>query len=210
MNFLFHLYLSGDDEELLVGNFMGDFVKGPLSHDYPPQVRQGLLLHRQIDVFAQQNVHFQCSRLRIDPEYGHYRGVLVDLFYDHFLAKEWKEWSPADFSDYLRQTHRTIDRYRAIMSPELQSLTPIIFNELLPSYRQIAGTEAALRRMARRIRRPNPLGAGGLELSRHYQELQQDFALFTPAAQNFVSTFRADPPAAPARLTGGPDVVMLT
>lgn len=192
MNILFHMYLSGDDEELLVGNFMGDFVKGPLDNTYPPRIRHGLLLHRKIDAFAQRDPSFQASRLRLPGAYGLYRGVLVDLFYDHFLATGWPAWSESSYLDYLLHTRTIIDRHLAIMPAHLQDFVPIIFDELLPSYQYIAGTEAALRRMSRRVKRANPLAAGGAELSRYYGELQSDFASFTPTAQRFVADFKAD------------------
>lgn len=189
MNILFHLYLSGSDEELLVGNFMGDFVKGPLDNTYPPRIRQGLLLHRKIDAFAQGNASFQRSRLRLPASCGLYRGVLVDLFYDHFLASNWSSWSEIPFSDYLFWSRNIIERHRAIMPPDLREIIPLIFDDFLPSYQKISGTEHALQRMSRRRRRPNPLGEGGRELTRHYPELQDDFLCFTPAVQEFVAAF---------------------
>lgn len=185
MNILFHMYLSGDDPELLVGNFMGDFVKGPLGEAYAPRIRQGLMLHRKIDSFAQRDANFQASRLRLSTEYGLYRGILVDLFYDHFLAKEWDSWSHIPFPDYMAETRGIIEKHLAIMPPQLQEFVPIIFNELLPSYKSIAGTEAALQRMSRRIRRTNPLAEGAAELSRHYKALKLDFELFIIAAKHF-------------------------
>ncbi len=190
MNFLFHMYLSGDDEELLVGNFMGDFVKGPLDETYPPRIRQGLLLHRKIDAFAQRDATFQASRLRLPAPYGLYRGVLIDLFYDHFLATGWDFWSDCSYADYLAATRSIIDRHLAIMPDSLQERVPLIFSDFLPSYQTIAGTERALRRMSRRIQRDNPLAAGGAELSRFYQELQGDFTVFTPTAQRFTGDQR--------------------
>jgi len=185
VNILFHLYLSGDDPELLVGNFMGDFVKGPLDNTYPPRVRQGLLLHRKIDAFAQRDAHFQRSRLRLPSHYGLYRGVLVDLFYDHFLAKEWSSWSGIPFADYLAWAQQLVEKQRTILPPRLQELAAPIFNEILPSYQKVAGTELALRRMSRRVRRANPLAEGGGELTRHYAGLQEDFTGFTLAVQKF-------------------------
>jgi acyl carrier protein phosphodiesterase len=192
LNFLFHMYLSGDDQELLVGNFMGDFVKGPLGEDYPPGIREGLMLHRKIDSFAQGNRDFQTSRLRLSPGFGLYRGVLVDLFYDHFLAKEWDSWSDTPFQEYISSARSAVEKHLAIMPKLLQESVPVIFNELLPSYKSIAGTEAALGRMSRRIKRSNPLAEGGLELSRHYEELKADFERFTPTALLFAADFISD------------------
>ncbi len=185
MNLLFHMYLSGDDEEILVGNFMGDFVKGRLGDTYPARVRQGLVLHRKIDSFAQRNTSFQTSRLRLSPEYGLYRGVFVDLFYDHFLAKEWSKWSDTLLPDYISWARSIIDEHRAILPKQLQEIVPVIFDELLPSYESVAGIEAALIRMSRRVKRSNPLAEGGGELTRHYDELKADFERFIIAAKQF-------------------------
>jgi acyl carrier protein phosphodiesterase len=179
------MYLSGDDQELLVGNFMGDFVKGPLDDAYPPRIRQGLLLHRKIDSFAQRDANFQSSRLRLSPEFGLYRGVLVDLFYDHFLAKGWDSWSGTPFPEYLSWARSVIEKRLAIMPRKLRDFVPVIFDELLPSYKSTAGTEAALTRMSRRVKRPNPLAEGGGELTRHYEELKTDFERFIIAVQRF-------------------------
>lgn len=192
MNFLFHLYLSGDDTELLVGNFMGDFVKGPLDDTYGPGILKGLRLHRKIDAFAQKNADFQASRLRLPAAYGLYRGVLVDLFYDHFLAASWDSLSATSFSDYLVATQSIVEQHLMIMPPHLQEIVPLIFNDFLPSYRTVSGTERALRRMSRRRQRENPLAAGGGELSRYYLELQKDFSCFLPQAERFCAEFRAE------------------
>jgi len=185
MNILFHMYLSGDDDQLLVGNFMGDFVKGPLGHDFPPRVRQGLVLHRKIDSFAQRDISFQASRLRLSPHFGLYRGVLVDLFYDHFLALEWERWSDIPFWDYMASSRSVINRYLDIMPPTLQEFVPVIFDELLPSYAAVSGIESALQRMSRRVVRSNPLADGAAELILRYDELKADFEQFIADARRF-------------------------
>lgn len=188
MNLLFHMYLSGHDPELLVGNFMGDFVKGQIGNAYPPRIGLGLKLHRKIDSFAQSNSHFQASRLRLAPHYGLYRGVFVDLFYDHYLAKEWSTWTDTALPDYIASTRVIIEQYLAIMPERLQKFVPIVFDELLPSYTNISGIESALVRMSGRVRRPNPLAEGGAELTIHYKELKADFGRFIIEVQEFTST----------------------
>lgn len=187
MNILFHMFLSGNDPELLVGNFMGDFVKGPLVDSYPPRIRQGLVLHRQIDSFAQRDADFRASRLRLPDCYGLYRGILVDLFYDHFLAKGWNTWSDTDLPLYLSRTRAIVETYRPFMPLSLQGFIPLMFDELLPSYSTVAGIESALRRMSGRVKRANPLAAGGGELAVHYNGLQSDFERFMFAVQKFAT-----------------------
>jgi len=191
MNFLCHMLLSGADEQVLVGNFMGDFVKGPLAERFPERIRLGVALHRRIDSFASRADLFQRSRLRIDPHYGLYRGVLIDLFYDHFLVTGWSEWSDESFDRYLARTKSIIDDQRAELPERMQPLVPIIFGELLPSYGEVSGIGKALERMSRRVIRANPLAGGEAELLRHYEDLQADFRGFMPLVQRFAEEFIA-------------------
>lgn len=194
MNYLFHLFLSGEDPEILVGNFMGDFVKGPLGGAYPPRLRLGIELHRHIDSFAQHQTDFTRSRLRLAKEFGLYRGVLVDLYYDHFLAVTWNDWSGEPLADYLNRVRKIVEGKRSQLPEQLQGLVPVIFEELLPSYREVEGVSKALERMAKRVKRVNPLASGGGELVRHYQGLQDDFTGFFPAVREFAERQLAGQP----------------
>jgi acyl carrier protein phosphodiesterase len=196
MNFLFHMLLSGADDQLLVGNFMGDFVKGPLGDRFPERIRQGVALHRGIDSFASRDDLFQNSRRRIDAQYGLYRGVMVDLFYDHFLVAEWHKWSDEPFSRYLARSRSIIEQQRAELPERLQKIVPVIFEELLPSYGEVSGIGTALERMSRRVTRTNPLAGGEAELVRHYDDLRADFRGFMPLVRRFAADFAA---AAPVR-----------
>ena len=180
MNYLFHLYLSGDDPEILTGNFMGDFVKGPLDDRYPPGLRRGIELHRRIDSFAQHHRSFTASRLRLAPAFGLYRGILVDLYYDHFLAVGWQRWGKEPLSDYLVRVRSIVESRRKALPDGLKRLVPVIFEEMIPSYLTEEGVARALQRMSRRVPRANPLAAGGEELTRHYRSLQADFHDFIP------------------------------
>lgn len=200
MNFLFHMLLSGADDQILIGNFMGDFVKGPLADRFPERIRQGVTLHRRIDSFASRAELFQCSRRRLDPHYGLYRGVLVDLFYDHFLVREWSNWSDEPFELYLARTGSIIERQRAELPERMQPLVPTIFEELLPSYGEVSGIGKALERMSRRVTRSNPLAGGEIELLRHYGDLQADFRGFMPLVRRFAEEFIAgETPGRPAQ-----------
>jgi len=194
MNFLFHLHLSGDDPDLLTGNLMGDFVKGRLGGIYPPGQTAGIMLHRRIDSFAQQHPVFRRSYGRIAPQYGLWRGVLVDIFYDHFLSVEWDVWADEPLTSYLARARKIIEERHEYLPERMQSLLPIIFEELLPSYREVAGISLALERMSRRVKRANPLAGGACELTHNYSDLQEDFRCFMPSvrafAADFISEFR--------------------
>jgi acyl carrier protein phosphodiesterase len=189
MNFLFHMLLSGEDEQVLVGNFMGDFVKGPLLDRFPERISQGVKLHRRIDSFASRDELFQQSRRRLDPHYGLYRGVLIDLFYDHFLVTEWKNWSKEPLESYLARTRAIIEGHLTELPERMQPLVPVIFEDLLPSYGEVSGIGRALERMSRRVTRANPLAGGESELLRHYGELRTDFRSFMPIIGRFAQDF---------------------
>ena len=187
MNYLFHLYLSGDDPDIITGNFMGDFVKGPLGDAYPPRLRQGLELHRRIDSFAQSQPQFTRSRLRLAREFGLYRGILVDLYYDHFLAATWRDWSAEPLTAYLHRVRRIVEGKRPYLPERLQGMVPVIFEDMIPSYLEAEGVGRALARMSKRVKRENPLAGGGAELTRHYDELHEDFLGFLPAVREFAA-----------------------
>ena len=94
MNFLAHLYLSGNDPLVRLGNFIGDFVKGrDLADRYEPAIVKGIELHRAIDEFTDQHAIVKQSKMRLRPKYRHYAPVIVDIFYDHFLAAGWDNHS---------------------------------------------------------------------------------------------------------------------
>jgi acyl carrier protein phosphodiesterase len=188
VNYLFHLFLSGNDPQLLVGNLMGDFVKGRLDDRYPAGILQGLRLHRRIDTFAAGNGHFRASKQRLDPACGHFRGVMVDLFYDHFLAADWAEFSPLPLPDFLWRARRTAEDFSEILPERLRAILPRLFAvDWLPAYREAAGVARALERMGERVRRTNPLARGGRELARNYDALQVDFRGFLPEVSAFAA-----------------------
>jgi acyl carrier protein phosphodiesterase len=180
MNFLAHLFLSGDVPELLVGNLMGDFVKGRLAGRFPPGIRAGLELHRGIDSFAHGNAIFIASKRRIDPSFRHYRGVLVDLFYDHFLALDWDDYRDEPLPHFLERSRRMLEEHREVLPERLERIVPAMFGDWLPSYRRIDGIGEVLGRMSGRIGRPNPLQAGVDELRENYGALRDDFRRFLP------------------------------
>ena len=180
MNFLTHLFLSNGAPEVLVGNLMGDFVKGRLDGRFPTGIRQGILLHREIDSFTGKNWHFLRSKRRLDQSFGHYRGVLVDLFYDHFLAAHWEDYADVPLSVFISDAWRVLSEHRQYLPDKLQRIMPFMFRDWLPSYSHIDGIAAVLQRISLRLKRANRLGEGAEELSRHYEELYGDFLKFIP------------------------------
>ena len=105
MNYLAHIYLSGDSKEIKVGNFIGDFVKGNQHQHFPEKVAYGIILHRRIDSFTDQHSAVrECIQL-LRPGYGKYAGIVADIFFDHFLASNWKDYSMDSLHHFTKNAH---------------------------------------------------------------------------------------------------------
>ena len=191
MNYLVHLYLAGDDPELQLGGLMGDFVKGPLDDRYPPGIVAGLRLHRAIDSLAAVSPHCRASRRRLHPRFGHTRAVLVDIFYDHFLAAHWAEYHPRPLPAYASAVYRLLAAQHSRLPAGLQRIAPRMTEfDWLTSYRDRASVNIALQRIATRLSRPTALGEGASELARCGEELLGDFRGFMIEAQELAGRFR--------------------
>jgi acyl carrier protein phosphodiesterase len=198
MNYLFHLYLADGTEASLLGNLMGDFVKGRLDDTYPEAIRRGIELHRHIDSFAHRNAVVRRSLHRIDPSYGHCRGILVDVFYDHFLAKNWARHAEVPLSVFCRRVYHTLEKHHPGLPPGLRQIVPkMISHNWLESYRDIETIGIVLNRIASRISRPTPLARGIEELYLHYLDLEKDFTLFLPEAVSYAEEQTAKPASSP-------------
>lgn len=187
MNYLVHLYLAGEDPELQLGGLMGDFVKGPIPIDYPKKVALGLHLHRRIDTLAQNSLHTRQSRQRLHPKYSHGRGIIIDIFYDHFLASSWQDYSPESLESYAAKFYRLLQKSHNQLPPDLQqvALRMIEYNWLV-SYQHRAVVGKALDRIAQRLSRPFPLAEGIEDLVTHEVLLRLDFEDFMNEAVDFV------------------------
>jgi acyl carrier protein phosphodiesterase len=189
LNYLVHLYLAGEDPGQQVGGMMGDFVKGPIPEDYPDQIRLGLRLHRQVDSFAHTSDHCRRSRQRLHPRFGHVRSVMVDIFYDHFLAMNWPAFHADTLEEYAADVYLTLKAYGRWLPEGLARIVPrMIERNWLVAYREKPTVERALQHLASRLSRPTPLGEGLTELHLHEAALQKDFAGFMEEAGNFAET----------------------
>lgn len=184
MNYLVHLYLAGPDPEMQLGGLMGDFVKGVLGEHYPPGIVAGLQLHRRIDAFAATEEHCRSSRRRLHPRFGHTRPVLVDIFYDHFLAVHWQEFHPSPLPTFAREVYQLLAANRKLLPAGLTQIVPrMTQRDWLTSYRDRASVAVALQRMAGRLSRPTAMGDGVIELERCGEELLGDFRGFMQAVK---------------------------
>ncbi|MDJ0747041.1 MAG: ACP phosphodiesterase [Xenococcaceae cyanobacterium MO_167.B27] len=185
MNWLAHLFLAAPDVESRLGNLLGDLVKGKARETLSPGLKQGLECHQVIDIFTDCHPIVRNSKQRIDNQYRRFSGILIDVFYDHILAKNWHDYSSVSLEQFTQEVYSSFDDY-LILIPAYASgvIQRASAENWLLSYRDLAGIELTLKRISWKLtRRRNKyydLSPAIEELSKHYRELEQDFAVFFP------------------------------
>lgn len=181
MNYLAHLFLSDGTPESLIGNLLGDFVKGSIENIYPQQIIKGIYLHRKIDSFTDSHPIFRSSKRLISLNRRRFSGIMIDVFYDHFLAKNWSEYSNIALNDFTNCVYRILQENKNILPQRLKNILPdMIAYDWLASYKEGAAIDRAINGLSRRIKRQNSLFGGVEELFLNYQQLQADFSMFFP------------------------------
>ena len=179
MNFLAHIYLSGDNDLIKIGNFMADGIRG---HDYlkfPDNVIKGILLHRAIDTFTDAHPIFRRSKHRLHECYGHYSGVVMDIFYDHFLAKNWSKYSDIPLEDFAAAFYKSLETHYDITTERTKGMMPyMIAGNWLLSYATISGIGLILFQMDHRTKNRANMKTATKELQLYYSEFEEEFTLF--------------------------------
>ena len=193
MNFLAHALLAGASEPDRIGGLMGDFIKGPLPCGLPPDLASGVALHRAIDSFADRHPAFAASRARISATRRRVSGVLVDLFYDHLLARDWPCHAPGQLADFSAELYRSLQNHAAYLPEKAQEVADRMrTQDWLSSYQNVAAVGCAIDRMAiHRIRRATPLAGGIEEFLADAEGFAADFKTFLPDAFAFSVEWRA-------------------
>lgn len=191
MNFLAHLYLSGDSPKIMLGNFMGDFVKGKAYlQQYESDIIKGIDLHRHIDEFTDSHPIVTKSKDRLRPKYRHYSGVIVDVFYDHFLANNWNTFHAQPLDVFAQHAYDTIVSYNAILPDELNGMMPYMINgNWLVNYSKTEGIHQALSGMARRTPYASKMDEATIDLREHYEAFKNEFMTFFPELETFCKEF---------------------
>lgn len=188
MNFLAHLYLSGNDDQLMIGNFIADSVKGSKYKDYPEGIAKGILLHRAIDFFSDNHPVFLKSVERLRPGYRKYAGVIVDIFYDHFLAKNWRQYSDVPLEEYAEKVHSLMLKNILHMPARaLMFLKYAIKTNRLVTYGTLDGIEDVLTGMSRRMQFKSNMELAGKDLKEHYLLFENEFTVFFEDAEKYVA-----------------------
>jgi len=156
MNYLAHLLLSGDNNEIKLGNFIGDAVKGNAYKTYSINIQKGIILHRKIDSFTDNHKITKEMSSFLKEEYRKYSGIVVDIFYDYFLANNWDKYSNQGFEDYISDIHTLLLKNFNILPPKMKRFLPfLIARKRLASYKRINGIKDVLDAMSRYTSLPN-------------------------------------------------------
>jgi len=190
MNFLAHLYLSGDSDELRIGNFIADSVKGRDFGHYSEKVQHGIILHRAIDSYTDEHQVVRQSIERLRHKYKKYSGVMVDIFYDHFLARNWDEHHHQDLAFYVDEFYEMIGTRISELPERTQYMLPFMMRgNWLLNYQYYEGIERVLQGMSQRTKFDSRMEEGVADLKSMHREFEQDFNDFFPDLKSFVNTF---------------------
>ncbi len=188
MNYLAHIYLSGINEQVVIGNFIADGIKGKKYQDFPKDIKKGILLHRQIDSYTDSHPIVKSSTKRLHKHYGHYAGVIVDIFYDHFLAKNWSNYCRLPLDEYVENFYTLLKANFDVLPLRIQTMMPyMIEDNWLLSYASIQGIQKVLDGVNKRTNNISKMNLATKELTIYYDEFEAEFANFFEELINFSS-----------------------
>ncbi len=189
MNFLSHIYLSGESEGLIIGNFIADSVKGSAFNQFSAEIKSGILLHRKIDSFTDSNPIVEQSKLRLRSKYKKYACVIVDIYYDHYLAKNWGTYSDVNFEQYVQNIYAVIKNNFSVLPEKSAHFTKYMLqHNILSAYSKLEGIEKALQGMARRASFQSNMEYAIEDLKEHYSLFENEFRLYFPELIQFVKS----------------------
>ena len=187
MNVLAHIYLSGDSEKIIIGNYIGDYVKGRDYLKYPEQIRKGIILHRHIDAFTDRHPVVHRSKIMFTRKYHKYAGVITDIIYDHFLTHEWDFFSRRPLESVTYNFYRALVNNYDLLPESVRKMMPFfIINNWIESYQTLKGIRQVLIALSRRSTLPNETRYAIRTVKKNYSSLQEDFMEFFPELIDYV------------------------
>jgi acyl carrier protein phosphodiesterase len=179
MNFLAHIYLSNDNDLIKIGNFMADGIHGKHFDHFPLDIQKGIILHRAIDTFTDAHPIFRQSTKKLHKNYHHYAGVIVDIFYDHFLAKNWVVYSNENLEEYVERFYQSLQENKDFLTDRTKGLMPYMIEQnWILSYQTIEGINRILTQMDGRTKNKSNMRYATNELTEYYLEFEQEFTAF--------------------------------
>jgi acyl carrier protein phosphodiesterase len=191
VNFLAHIYLAGENKDHVIGQVMADFLERGWQDRVSAGVLQGIRLHQQVDMFTDSHDVFQRSRERLPTELRRYAGIVVDIFYDHVLARNWERFHDVSLDEFAQSRYRILESRPEELTDRMRRALPsIVTYDWLTSYREIEGIERALKGVSNRLTRANPMAEAGLVLRRERAGFEATFLEFFPDLEAFAVELR--------------------
>lgn len=188
MNHLAHFYLARTSDEWMVGGFIADNVKGKKYQQYDKEIAEGILLHRFIDGFTDSHELVHQSKSKLRGKFGLLSGLIVDVIYDHFLAKNWKHYSEESLEAFTLHCYSIFDNYATILPEKNRLMLPYMRRDnWLLNYSHINGISRAFEGMSRRIKFTNKLYEAPDALIKYYDDFEAEFMFFFPLLEKSVT-----------------------
>jgi acyl carrier protein phosphodiesterase len=179
MNYLAHIYLSNEDNDIKLGNFFSDFIKGNKYKHFSKGIQNGIYLHRQIDSFTDAHKIVRISKRRLHERYGHFDGIIIDILYDHFLAKNWLNYSDIPLKKYENDFLILLENNFDILPETTQQALPFMQKQKwISSYASLEGIERVLNGVNKRTKYKSQMHLAIEDLKQNYKELENDFIQF--------------------------------
>ncbi len=186
MNYLAHLYLANDNEDALIGNMLGDFVKGCPAGRYNEMITAAIIFHRKVDSFTDAHPMTRASRNLFSATRRRFAGIIVDVCYDHFLARHWQRFSSESLASFARRVYGILNKNRSILPQRLKSvLSYMISQDWLGGYTDLGRVGTTLDRIAGRLTRGQQFCGALAEIEVNYLALEHNFYAFFPDLQDF-------------------------
>lgn len=181
MNYLAHLFLAEHNYDSIVGNFIADFVKGTVSTDLPDKIAAGIVLHRKIDQFTDDHPIVKKAKYTIDDKYGRFRGIILDILFDHFLASNFSKFSVQSLEDFSSFVFHSLIHNWQYLPEQVKVIAPnMIKNNWLTGYRNISNIGRALMHIEMRSKKSPDMSSAVEELSDKIERLEESFFIFFP------------------------------
>lgn len=193
MNFLAHLYLAKKNPEGQVGNFIADAIKGSNYKHLPIDIQKGIIHHRAIDTFTDSHVIVKQSKRRLNDRYGHFKAVIIDILYDHYLAKDWLNYCDTPLQDFAQNSYQLLQDNYEYLPEKTQYLLPFMKEQnWLYNYKSVEGISKILWGMNKRTKGISKMDLAKEDLLLYYQEFQEDFNSFFLELSSFSHNYIAN------------------
>ena len=187
MNFLAHIHLSKNNDKLIIGNFIADFIKGNNYKHLPLEIQKGIFLHRKIDSFTDAHKTVRISKRRLNERYGHYDGIIIDILYDHFLAKNWVNYSAIPLAKTESNFIKLLEDNFDILPEKVQYILPFMKSQKwLSGYATLSGIEKSLIGVNKRTKGKSKMSLAIEDLKLNYIDLENDFTTFYTDLKKYV------------------------